>query len=161
MRAAILANKDRRVGALLTQPSIWPAESYAKVNVSTAIFRDRRAKSARSRRGNLFPMFASILAPIHTFAAGRDDESLGSLARQNLMHVGVIQTCHGRGPILAFIVAHEQTANFDGSVKTARRLIVGGEKMRAPSSGLGGKLPLTAPRRTPSSSRHSPPLAAL
>ena len=131
MCPAVIADKNCRVSALLAQPSVRAAERDPEVNVPGAIFRDRRAESARPNRRNLFPLFAAVQAAINTFAAGSNDESLGSRARQDLMHIGVIQPSHGRGPIPAFIVAHEQPANFDGGVKTARRLIVDGEKTRA------------------------------
>ena len=91
MRSAIIADKERGVGALFAEPGVWSAESHSEINGATVVFRDRGTEGAISWRRNIFPMFPAIRAAIGAFTTGGDNESLCLRAGENLVNVRIIQ----------------------------------------------------------------------
>ena len=91
VRSAIIADKERGVGALFAEPGVRSAESHSEVKGSTVVFRDRGTEGAISWRRNIFPMFPAIRAAIGAFTTGGDNQSFGFRAGENLVDVGIIQ----------------------------------------------------------------------
>src|SRR5262245_1728671 len=81
-------------------------------------------------------MSSAIRAAIGAFTTGRDNESFRLRTGENLVDIGIIQPVGCWSPPLARIVANEHASDFDCGIKTARCLVIRGEKAGA-SAQLG------------------------